>query len=258
MTIKNMNSVDRKSDIKILVGIIIGFIFVLWLCIPPGNKFLQLCLWNNNTRFLIEKMKNNEEITAYKFYRNNAVYLAKMDMEKQALKEMDKAIESYPAYMPEDILQNLYKDRANLRIFYKNYKGALNDYLKVEKLDLLDRFKIAMLYKEAGKNKYALSYCNSILSVDVNAYSGYLCLAEVYAGVGRYDASIKTFDLLIFRQPKRGRYYADRANYKQLMGDIDGYNADMASAKELLPNGDFSDSFIDLTMNPKVLNLNID
>ena len=255
--IKNFDNNTRKSDAKILTWIIIGFIFVIWLCTPPGNKFIQLCFWGNNTQFLIAKLTNNDETTAYKFYRNNAIYLARMNQQKQALKEMDKSIESYPTYMPEKTLQSLYKDRAQLRMFYKNYKGALDDYLKVENLDLTDKFKLAMLYKVNGKNKYALSYCNSILSIDANAYSGYLCLADIYANVQRYDASVKIFDLLIDRNPKKGKYYADRAQYKKLMGDVLGYETDISKASRLAPNTNLTSSLVDETLNPKVLNLTI-
>lgn len=255
--IKNLNSDEKKSDTKLLVWIIVGFFFIVWLCTPPGNKFMQICFWGNNTQFFIAKLQNKEETTAYKFHRNNAVYLAKMDMKKRALIEMDRAIESYPPYMPKSGLQKLYKDSAQLKLFYKDYHGALNDYTKVQELDVTDQFKIAMLYKVNGNNKHAISSCNSILNFDNRAYSGYLCIADIYAGVGRYDASVKVFNLLIDRVPGRAQYYADRANYKQLQGDISGYNADLAKAKELAPHMKFDSSLVEETLNPKVLTLTI-
>ena len=196
--IQNLNKkTPKKDDTKLLAMIIAGFFFVVWLCTPPGNKFMQICFWGNNTQFMIAKMQHKEETTAYKFHRNNAIYNAKMGYEKKALEDMDAAIQSFPAYMPDNILESLYRDRAQLKLFYRDYKGALNDYTRIENLDFNDFFKLAMLYKINGNNKHAVQYCNSILALDSNAHSGYLCLADTYAGVGRADASVRIFDLLI-------------------------------------------------------------
>ena len=256
--IKNLKPETKKNDTKLLVMIIVGFLFIVWLCTPPGNKFMQICFWGNNTKFMIAKMQNKDETTAYKFYRNNAIYLAKMEMKDQALKEMDKAIESLPAYMPDSTLESLYKDRAQLKLFYRDYKGALNDYTKVSSsLDFNDYFKLAMLYKVNGNNKHAAQYCNKIIATDSTAYSGYLCLADVYAGIGRPDASVRIFDLLIDRVPGRAKYYADRAGYKLKMGDQKGNYDDMEKAKELAPSMDFDSSLVQETLEPKILTLTI-
>ncbi len=255
--IENLNKKEKKSDAKLLAWIIAGFIFIVWLCTPPGNKFMQICFWGNNTKFMIAKMQHKEETTAYKFYRNNAIYLAKMDMKKKALEEMDKAIQSLPAYMPDNILESLYRDRAQLRLFYNLYKGALNDYTKVKSLEFNDYFKLAMLYKVNGNNKYAVQNCNKIISMDSTAYAGYLCLADVYDGIGRPDASVRIFDLLIDRVPGRAKYYADRAAYKLKTGDKQGHFVDMEKAKELAPHMDFDSSLIKETLEPKVLTLTV-
>lgn len=255
--IENLTPKERKNDVKILAWIIAGFIFVVWLCTPPGNKFMQICFWGNNTQFFIAKIRNNDETTAYKFYRNNAIYLVRMDMKKQALTEIDKAINTFPAYMSDNILESLYRDRAQIKMFYHDYKGALNDYLRIKNLEFTDYFKLAMLYKVNGKYKFAAQNCNKILSLDSSAYAGYLCLADVYAEVGRADASVNILSLLIDKHPNRAKYYSDRANYKLLAGDKAGHDADMAKAKELNPHLDFESSLIEETLNPKVLTLTI-
>lgn len=256
--ITNLNKKkQKKNDSKVIGGIIFIFLFLVWICTPPGNKFMQLCFLGNNTKFMIAKITNKDETTAHKFYRNNAIYLVKMDMQKQALKEIDKAINAYPAYMSEAGLEKLYKDRAQIKIFCHDYKGALSDYLKVTNLDFTDKFKLAMLFKVNGKNKHAMQTCNNIITFDPSAYSGYLCVAEVYAGIGRYESSVNTLNLLIDKFPRRGKYYADRANYKKLAGDIAGYEADIAKAKELTPRVDLESSLVEDTLNPKKLNLPI-
>ncbi len=255
--IENLKPKQKKNDAKILAWIIIGFIFVVWLCTPPGNKFMQIAFWGNNTKLMIAKMQHKEETTAYKLIRNNAVYLARMGMKDKALQEMDKAIQSLPAYMPENILESLYRDRATLKLYYRDYKGALNDYTKIKSLEFNDYFKIAMLYKVNGNNKYAAQNCSKIISLDSTAYAGYLCLADVYAGVGRVDAAVNIMGLLIDRAPNRAKYYADRAAYKLEMGDKRGHYEDMEKAKELAPHMDFDSSLVKETLEPKVLTLTI-
>ena len=128
---------------------------------------------------------------------------------------------------------------------------------RLENPGILDCFKIALLYKQIGNNRYALSYCNRILNIDPNAYIGYACAADIYATAGHYNASVKIYDLLIDKAKNRAQYYADRAAYKKKCGDIEGYKSDLKKAKELSPmlNTDFS--IIEDTLNPKQLSLTI-
>ena len=256
--ITNYNNKNRKDDVKILSIIIFCFIAVVWLCTPPGNKFAQICFYGNNTQHFVAKMtKSKEELDEWKFHRNNAVYLAQMERKNSSLESMDKAIKTLPSYMSEGEVAQLYYDRANLRLYWGDYKGALDDYLKVTYPGLLDKFKIALLYKKAGNNKYALSYCNSILDTDPQAYVGYACMADVYAGAGKYNTSIKIYDLLIDRTHERARYYADRAVYKKKAGDISGYKADLNKARSLTPKIEEDISIMKDTLHPKKLNIDV-
>ena len=168
---------------------------------------------------------------------------------------MDYAVRTIPSYVSDDELIKLYTDRGQLRMFWGEYKGALADFLRIEEPNIMDKFKIALLYKKAGNNKFALSYCNSILNTDPNAYIGYACVADIYAGVGRYDASVKVYDMLIERTKNRARYYADRAYYKKKCGDFNGYNSDMLKAKDLSPLVEKETSIIEDTLKPKRLSL---
>lgn len=250
--ITNFNNKNRKDDAKILGIIISLFLFATWLCTPPGNKFAQVCFFGNNTQFLIAKLtKSREDLNEWKFYRNNAVYLARMEYKEASLREMDKAIVAAPIYLSDSEMSTLYSDRGQLRLFWGDYKGALDDFLRIKNPGFIDKFKIALLYKKCGNNKYALSYCNDIVNLDPNAYIGYACIADVYAGVGRYETSVRVFDLLINRTQNHARYYADRAMYKRKCGDASGYSADLAKAKELSPMIDVEASIIEETLKPK-------
>ena len=260
--ITNMKKTNRKDDTKLLVYIILGFLFVAWLCTPPGNKFLQMCFWGNNTKFIIAKLTNNYASTEYLFHRNNAVYLAKMYKDKsKALKEMNKAIETIPTFVSDNELNTLYKERAYIRLMGRDYKGALNDFVnggvRAGNISFNENLTVAMLFKEAGNYKEAMAYCNNILNTDNTAYAGYACLSELYNSIGRYDVSLRVWDLAIDRKKNNAKAYVDRALVKKQLGDLEGYNADIKKAKEYVPTINIEDSIIDDILNPKLLNLSI-
>lgn len=256
--ITNLNKKNRKDDIKLLSIIIAGFLFVVWLCTPPGNKVAQIAFYGNKTQFFIAKLtKPQSELNEWIFHRNNAVYLARMERKNHSLLEMNNAFKTFPSYGSDSDLNRLYLERAQLKMFFGEYDSALNDYLRVSSPSLQDKFKIALLYKNKRLYKEALGYCSDIINTDSTAYMGYACVADVYDSVGRYSTSIKVFDLLIDRTQNRARYYADRAGYKKKVGDLDGYNADMKKAKELSPNIKEESDLIENTLKPKFLTLAI-
>lgn len=256
--ITNFNEKNRKDDIKILCLLITIFFVIAWLCTPPGNKFAQICFYGNNTQFLIAKMtKKKEELEAWKFHRNNAVFLAKMERKDAALREIDKAIYLLPNYASEKEIETLYADRALIRLYFGETKDALDDYLRLSNPSIVDKFRIALLLKNKGHNKQALSYCNSILHTDPTAYYGYACIADVYASVGNYKTSVRVYDLLLDRTKNRAIYYVDRAEYRLKLGDLAGYNEDIKKAQELSPNIKIKSSVIEDILNPKKINLTI-
>lgn len=255
--IQNFNVNKKEDDKKILAISILLIFFVVWLCTPPGNKIAQLCFFGSHTQYFIAKFIKRSDIDEWKFHRNNAVYLARMEQQKSSLREMDKAIKTIPAFASDRELNSLYKDRAKLRLYWGDLKGALDDYLRLPTLDLKDRLTIALLYKSQGKNKYAISYCNSILNTTPTAYAGYACVADVYASVGKFDTSVRIFDLLIDKSPNNPRYYLDRAEYKKLCGDELGANADIDKAKEISPYAESKTTLIHDTLYPKHLDLSI-
>ena len=256
--ITNIKKKSRKDDTKILSWIIFGFLFIAWLCTPPGNKFLQICFWGNNTKMFVEKMMNNSAATEYVFHRNNAVYLAKMYSNKNsALKEMNKAIETLPSYASDSELKRLYKDRAEIRLFAGDYKGALSDFINSGDIQFNDNLKVAMLFKEQGSYREAMQYCNKILETDLTAYAGYACMSDLYSSIGRYDVALRVWNLSIDRRPNLPRSYVERANIKKKLGDVSGYSKDIEKAREYSPNIDTESSITYDAIHPKVLNLSI-
>ena len=234
--ITNLNKVRNKSDIKFIMTTVIVFLIALWFCTPPGNKLAQICFYGNNTRFFIAKLtKPNSELNEWVFHRNNAVYLTKMENKKAAIHSIELAKRTLPDYASKYELSKLYADSAQIKLYFGDTKGALNDFLRTDNPSMLDMLKIAMLYKKVGQSKYALSYCNTILNMNSDAYIGYACTANVYASAGRQDIAIKIYDILINKFPNNATYYSERAALKNEIGDLNGSSQDLEKAKEISP-----------------------
>lgn len=256
--ITRINKRSKVEDIKFYSSVVIVFSIVVWLCTTPGNKFFQLCLWGNNTKYFIEKYINQSDTKEYIFHRNNAIYLAKMYKDKsKAIEEMNLAIKTLPSFASDRELRSLYKERAQIRLLAKDYSGALNDYINSESISINDCLTVAMLFKLNGNYREAMSYCNQILDKDNTAYAGYACLADLYDSYGRPDYAVKVWDLAIDRRPSNAKFYVDRAKIKKKLGDIMGYEADIAKAKEYSPIINLEDSIIDEVISPKILTLTI-
>ena len=255
--ITNFKEKTKKIDIKILTSAILVFVVLVWLFTPPGNKFLQVCFWGNNTRMILSKIKR-EDNTEYLFHRNNAIYLAKMYPKgnKKAIEEMNMAIAMLPAYAPEAELKRLYAERAQINMYLGNYKQALSDYMNSGEIKFEDYIKVALLYRVVGNNKEALSYCNQILNTDITAFAGYACLADLYDNMGRTDMAVKVWTVAIERK-RNPKSYLARAKYRKKLGDEAGAKKDINSAKELAPSINTKDSYIDEILNPRILTISI-
>lgn len=243
----------KNNPNKTALIIILVVMCVLYLAVPPYDKIAQIGYAFNNIKMNFCGKEND----AYVFHRNNAIYLTRMDNPTAALNEMDKAISTLPTSASSGTLHGLYKDRAAMKIFYGDYKGALNDYLRVPGHSINDCLTIAMLLKEVGKRRLALSYCNRIIDIDIKAYAGYACIADIYASVEKYEASIAIYDLLIDRSPNKAKYYADRAMYKEKAGDTIGAKEDYKKAENLSPMVDYNSSITYDAIHPKKLTLSI-
>ena len=242
--------INKQKKKKILLRILLAVI-VLYFVIPPFNKVAQIGYIYYNIKYTI----GTQETESYVFHRNNAVYLARMGKFQNAVKEMDKSIAALPSNVSESKLYDLYKDRADIKLYYGDYKGALNDLLRIPNHNINDYLVIAMLLKEIDKKKLAISYCNKIMEADIKAYAGYACIADIYASAGKYEAAVMIYDLLIDRFPKRAKYYADRSVYKAKLGDKAGSKEDYDMSKELSSFVDYGESITYNATHPKKLNM---
>lgn len=252
------NFSDEKKDRKTFAILAVIVVFMLWFFISPSARFSQFLYCGNNIKHFFSKLFSQSSVLDdYEFYKKNAKYLAGMNSAKRALVEIDKAINCMPTSVSDSEVDNMYKNRAAIKLYLANYKGALDDLTKVSQPTIDDLFKIALLFKTNGNNRKALSYCNKIFEKDLYAYSAYACVADIYAGVGRNESSVMIYDLLIDRSPNKARYYADRAFYKRLYGDKKGAEKDIAKARELSPGISEDVVIIKEALHPDKINLSI-
>ena len=242
-----------EEDKKKILIITLATVFAIYLLIPPYNKIAQIGYVLNNIQLLM----NNKVVDEYLFHRNNAAYLLKMNNRYSASKEMDKAIATVPSTISDSVLNRFYIERARIKLLNQDYKSALNDFLRVPTHSINDYLAIAMLLKKNGNRKLAVTYCNKIIDIDIKAYAGYACIADIYGSLKKYDASIMIYDLLIDRSPNKAKYYADRAMYKNKAGDIKGADQDLKKAKELSPLFNDNSSITYDALHPKKINMNI-
>ena len=243
---------EQKSN-KMALFLLFVITMAVYFILPPHDKIAQIGYIYNNIKFNM----CGQETEAYIFHRNNAVYLTRMQNPKSAIMEMDKAIASLPSNATEKTIYELYKDRAKIKVYYGDYKGALNDYLRIPSHGINDYLTIAMLLKENGKLNLAISYCNKIIDIDTRAYAGYACIADIYASVEKYEASIMIYDLLINRVPNRAKFYADRAMYKEKAGDIAGAAEDKKKAASLSSSVETNSSITYDALHPKKLDFKV-
>lgn len=254
--IKNFNSAKRREK-RMLITICISLLVMFWLVSPPGFRFLNVFVFGNNTQLFIARLTNNYDSTAYKFHWNNAIYLSRMQKDKSAFVEIKKAINTIPSYVPEKEYKKLYRDAANIHLFFKDYGPALDYYLKSDVNSMQERLVLGLLYNVNGKHNLAAEACSELLLIQPPMYSGYACVAEVYASSGKHQTAVKLYDILIAQYPNKAQYYVERALYKKQMADMFGYNEDIAQAKSLQSDIKIENKFVESVLVPKELNLQL-
>lgn len=257
MNIGNFNDQNKMKDAIALFFIVLFVLFCVWMLFSPGDKLAQFSFIGNKIKLCWAKNVQKVDVDEWKFHRNNAICLAKMKNKDAALREMDLALKTITVSESDYEYYRLCKDSAMVRLYFKDYAGALDDYLKLPNLSLVDKLKVAMLFKKVDNNKEAAKYCNEILNTDTTAYAGYACLADIYANVGKYDVSVRIYDLLISRTSKNPLYFVDRANYKKLAGDFQGYEDDLATAKGINSVVKLESNLLENVINPKALDIDM-
>ena len=207
----------------------------------------------NNIMYQVSKITNSVRVPEYIHMRNNAVFMANLHPKQSrlSLNEINRAIAAVPDYVPNTEVAKLYKDRAYIKLYYGDKRGALEDYLLSNDLDLNDNFRVAILLSEKGQYKMATDRCKSILANNSQAFIGYACLSHVYEAAGRADVALRLYNMAVERKPGSARAYKERAQLKMRMGDMSGYTDDLNKAKQMSPNIDKEPSLVDDAVSPK-------
>jgi len=251
------NKTKKRDDAIILCLTIIFILFVLWLILPPRDKVAQVGQIFSNARFLFNKDSRTMQQEVV-YHRNQAVYYTRLKKNKAAIYQMNKAIEKATGFATVSEMEELYRDCAVMKVYMADHKGALNDYLKSgTPVSIKDNLVLAQLYKKNGNKRLAQSHCNTIISIDEKAYSGFACLADLYASVGRYDVAVKVYDIYLDRASNKAKGLADRAYYKSKLGDKQGAALDLQEAKEITSKVSEKITILDEALYPKTLNLPI-
>ena len=240
----NKGTLQQECDTRVVKVAIVLFLFVTWLCTPPGNKFAQVCLYGNFTRHFVANIVNKDSANEYKYYYNNAIYYLQIDQYKYALRELDNVMSTTPDFVSEQFIKSVFTARAQAKLKLGDYKGALDDFLRGED-NFLDLLPISILYLKVGNARYAMNYCNDILERSPDAIIGYACIANIYQEKGLYDSAIKVWDYAIARKKTNAIAYVERANLKKMIADINGYENDISMAKQYSPFIKTSTSLID-------------
>ena len=248
-----------KNDKKCMYYLIAVVILCIWFLSSPTKRLAELGMTNNTIRFKYAQLTHQKFPEEYVFHRNNAVYLVKMNSPirtKHAILEMDKSISTVPDYVPPQLVQGLYKDRAYIKLYAGDKKGALDDLLLSGNLNINDNLKAASLLTEKEVYGVARKHCQNILKENDNAISGYICMSYVYEKAGKPQSALKIYNYAIDKKkPNNPKLYVERALLKQRTNDFIGYNEDIAIAKNLSPNIDTKISMMEEVIHPTSINL---
>lgn len=260
--LQRLNNKEEKEAKKKWGLLFFVIIFLIWICIPPRNKPLQVCYWGYNIKAAFIKASASSKNYVYKIHRNTAVYLTKLyDGEspkmQKALKEIDMAITKFPQDDSLGTLKHLYKDRAYIKYYSGDYKGAINDFVLAEHLEYNDRIIVAMLLKKLGYLDNALVQCQAAALLDDKSYETFACIASVQFALGEKQAAIYAMDYAIEKQKRNAKAYVERARYKKYNGDKTGSQLDLTKARSLDAYVKTNYVFAEDIIRPKRLQLEI-
>lgn len=251
-----------KDDKKFLYFLIALLIVNIWFFSSLTKHLAEIGIIYNNIRYRYAQLTHQKYPEEYEFHRNNAVYLVRLNNKirtKHAVLEMDKSIATAPDYLPQYVVQNLYKDRAYIKLFAGDKKGALDDFiLSSDILSTEDNIKVAAILTEQGAFGVARKYCQDVLKADDSLIAGYVCMSHVYEQMGKPKSALKIYNYAIDEKyPNNAKLYVERALLKQRINDYDGYEKDIEKAKKISPNVDIKKSLMSDAINLTKLDLQV-
>ena len=248
-----------KDDRKFLGFMIFLIIVNIWFFTAPSRRMTQIGLLCNSIKYKQAQLSNDNSLQEYMYHRNNAAYLVKLNNKRRtlhAIKEMDMAINTVPEYVSPEVVQGLYKDRAYIKLFAGDKKGALDDLLLSGNLDINDNMKAAALLIDRQAYSLARKHCMNIINENNAAIAGYVCLSRVYEQAGKLNSARKIYDYAIeTKKPANPKLYAERALFRHRTNDFKGYDEDVAIAKKLSSSVNLEISMMEDAINPKEINL---
>lgn len=252
-----MNEENKVSK----YGLFIVIAFLVWLIIPLRNNFAQLCSWAYTLSYKAANALQYDTVDTYMYLRNKAVYEAKIHPKnpKYALKKFDEAFKAIGEDSDGVKKSILRRDRAIVKIYYGDKKGALEDLVMVENPEKKDYMKLALLFADVGKYQKASENCATVMNLSEQGIMGYVCYAYVYEKKKEIVFARRIYDYLIEQNPENSVAYLERAFFKKRLKCVKEYEEDMQKAKTLYPNWFFGKtSIIDEAVNFKKLPLQIE
>lgn len=258
------STLDRKKMVQDAgnnrFGFILAFIFMVWLFWPNNNSFIRLSYWSYNTFYGITKLFNHPIATEAMYYRNCAIYLAKINPKnpEPALKLIQKAITISSNKKTTVELEKFYRERAIIKLYYGDKTGALEDYELANIIEEpIDNLRMAMLLTINDRYEEAIKNCKTILARGKSEQTtlGYVCYAYVYEKIGEPEKALSVYNWIIKRMPRESYLYVERANLEKRTGDINSYNKDINTVQKIDPKIDIekasvTDSAIDFKTIP--------
>ena len=84
---------EESNDKSLLVLMVIAVVFVIWLLIPPINKFVQFEMIKAESAHK-KALKANDGVdpNGHLYYLNNAIYNIKINRKDKALTDIENAV----------------------------------------------------------------------------------------------------------------------------------------------------------------------
>ncbi|SFU34579.1 Tetratricopeptide repeat-containing protein [Pustulibacterium marinum] len=130
-----------------------------------------------------------------------------------------------------------------VRVSYRNFKGAFTAYKEAEKLDpnhigvLSD---LANVYLETGDSKKAIELMERCLEIDKNFSLAYTNLGFTYQKLGKHKKALEYFDKSIELDPEVALTYNNRGYSELKLGMFEEALIDINKSLEMFPDNSYA------------------